>query len=592
VTTARPFVKVYPASGDATALLNEWECTCKITREINKRWTCDLSYPVPPNNSEWEDKSASFVETGRVRVYEASGAYNTFNVSTLLDGHSQDGTRTIQVQGEHRVIADLNREIIDASLVMTGQSVSAILAKLLTYCSTWTAGACTGTNTVAEFRCGWEPVMSALQRLLTAAQCEYDVDEAAGTIKLYREIGSVNYVQVMPERNANGITRKRYSKSITNVVYPVGNSEPPATCEYSLFMVGSYVSGTGVLTLGEMRDHAMGGGFHLVPENDSWNGYYIYFVDGAEKGNTFLISDSTAGVVSTNASETLLIPTGRTLAAGDRFMLVCPDATTFVNSIRAAASIASYGTREGVLKYSVGAVQNLVRNGAFNAPYTSGLCAGWTLAGSPAAKSVSTTVYQYGGCSQYIQGASAGDGVYQSVVSAVGINAYTLQAWLFVVSGSVEMKWYDGVNTYTIVTSGTGWQRLELSESGIGNPIVVTVSQYGATPALFYLDAVQLEAGDQASAFYENSSMRSMWDAAFDSLMRSKDPRAEYDVNFIDLHAIDPEGYPDDTVNIGDYVEVSDAALGIVQVSMRVTATTRDLFRPQMTKYTISNFEA
>jgi hypothetical protein len=325
-------------------------------------------------------------------------------------------------------------------------------------------------------------------------------------------------------------------------------------------------------------------GNRLVPENDSWNGYKALFVTGTEKGTSFTIADSAAGA----ASDTLTIPTGRLISAGDKFTILT-SAGVSVDFIRAGVSIALYGEAQGVYKNeSFLDSTNLVETPALDGLYTSNLCENWSVIGSVSvAKSSNPAVIQYGAHSQYAAMSSSGAGLSQSV-SVVSGKYYNCQAWVYVVEGVVRFEVTDGVSTWKVSKGGAGWQKYGIVERAGSGTITLKILSDAANTS-FYLDAAQVTEGVVNRSFSVNSDYSSLWEATYNVLMSSKNPRVEYEVAFIDLYSIDPLKYQDEQVGLGDKVTVFDRELLLEDVSVRVKRVSMDVFSPENTKYVVNN---
>jgi hypothetical protein len=472
----------------------------------------------------------------------------------------------------------MNSEIVTASGAFNNCTVSAAVAKILTYSTHFTAGSITSTAKVS-LTISWESVLSALQKVLTAAYAEFDVQEVAGTISVSPTLGANNSVYVRTDKNIKSIEVTQLSRDVVNKLYGVGGGQPPATIAGARHIVNAYDSGTGVLTID---------GNKVVPENDSWNtDYLVSFVSGIEKGQTFTITDCVHGTVN----DTLTIGIGRTIAAGDKFTIAFNSCShPNVNFIRAGSSITSYGEIQGAYKNGkwTDAV-NLVTVPALDGTYGSGLCAGWTKEGTPTVTENTTAGFiQYGTKSQRVQGDADAEGISQ-VVAVTTNHYYRVNAWVYITSGTVKMTVNDGTLEYEVSKSDTGWQHFELSEKSTGSTLTIKIIQSGVGTSDFYVDAVQVTEGAMNYSFTENCDSLNLWHETFDQLMKVKDPPVQYKVTFVDLYKISPTDYPYDQISIGDTVTIYDSALNIQNVTARVKEISQDVFNPERTEHTISN---
>jgi len=586
-TRAKPTIQLFSRTGDATGLLDEYECEATVSRQVNSEWSMVLTYPVPQTDDR-EDKSSLIEQDGRMRIIWIDGTYDTFRISRLVKAR-KGGVPVYTAHGEHVALLDLNSEIIDGRLSLYNYEPSDALTALLAYSTNWSSGGTTGLNGMSNLTVEYETVMSGLQRICEAAGAEYDVDEAAGTIELRSSLGSSNNVLVRSDRNAKSMQHTRYSRNVVNKMYGIGGGSPVLTIAGARHIVYGYDSGTGVLTVGREA----GGyqeGFKVVAEDDSWNTYKVKFITGSEAGNSFTITDSAKGDSTTPAGDTLTIDDSLSVSQGDKFVIT--DASdNEVAYIRAGSSISSYGTVEGVHRDArYFEALNLVETPALDGTYAAGLCGNWTKEGAPTVAEETTADYvNYGASSQKVTASGDAQGVSQQV-SATSGRYYTAIAWVYVSSGTVKLQLSDGTSTWESSKSDTGWSRYEIQELSAGATLTIKVLADGGA-ATFYVDAVQITEGVLSYGFTANDSRKSLWDVTYDALQLVKDPQVEYQVSFHDLYRVDPERYADDEISLGDTVEVQDDELGIDKVSLRVRGVRYDVFRPERTTHTVSNIE-
>jgi len=571
-------IEILDSSGNKVAQMHENECEARLHREINADWYMKISYPVPQNEYQGEDKSEYLVTWKyQIRMFNTKDStdYQTFVITRSDRIRKPSGAVVVEVQADHVAISDMNEEVIHDTLFLYNMTPSAALTQILGYSTNWSAGT-VGPTTPISIDVSWETVMSALIKLVKACGGEWTADEANSEIDISAELGSDNSVHIRPERNLQSVNNRTFSRSVINKMYGVGGGQPSATIAGARHKVSSYVSGTGVITCESNK---------IVPEDDSWNtDFHAFFVTGTEAGNSFTITDCASGSVN----DTLTINTGESISAGDKFVIRTTGGTP-VDYIRAGSSITSYGEIEGTKKDGRFLdVTNLVGTPALDGTYTGGLCENWTMVGSFTDEENTTAAYiTYGSKSQRCVDPGDGEGIEQDVTVEDGKH-YTLLAWVYIVSGTVEVKWDDGTTVTSLTKSDTGWQRFSIRERVNGTTLTVQILAYGGA-AEFYVDAVQITEGILNRSFTENSELTGLWDATYDQLIKVKDPRIEYVANFIDLYRIDSGDYPDDEISIGDTVTITDDSIGITAQTARVKKIFMDVFRPEITQHTVSN---
>lgn len=571
----RTVIELLDSTGAKVAQLDCGECSASTSRVLNGSWTIDIKYPVPPDGIG-ENKSAyltAWQYRARVRDLNAS-TYQTFTLTKTTEKKSSNGSVEISASGEHRVIMEFNEKLITGHLTFVNQTPTQILTRILTYASGWSCGTVGPTNLVS-LDLSWESVMSGINKLLAICGGEWNPDEVNSEVDISSALGTSNYVHVRQGINLESLQRTKYMRNAVNKMYGVGDGA--TSIAGARHVVSGYVSGTGVLT-------AVGN--KIVPENDSWNtAYRVKFASGTEAGNSFVITDCVHGATS----DTLTISTGRTIAAGDKFFIETT-AGVAVNFIRAGVSITSIGTIEGAnVNTSRSDAANLVATPALDGTYTAGLCQDWTKEGAPTVSENTTLDYlQFGAKSQKIIATADAQGISQSVAVTSGLY-YLISAWVYISSGTVKLQVSDGVTTWTSKKTTTGWQRFNILERAGSATLTVKILQDGAPATTFYMDAVMVVASVSIINFTGNADNKSLWDETFDALMLVKDPSVEYECNFIDLYKISPLDYPFMEISLGDYVIVTDDELGIAALSLRVDKVNADVFRPEFTKYTVTN---
>jgi len=572
-------VSILNSSSTKVAQVDESECDVKTGRIINANYSIDMVYPIPLTLEQGEDK-ADYLKAWNASLQildtDDSTYQKTFIITKTENGKDTNGSPTLLIHGEHKAILEMNREIINGRIVLSNETVTSALTKIMAYSTNWGHGAVTVSKNISIV-VGWETVLSALQKVLNACNGEYDIDETNSEIDIADELGANNNVNIRPDLNLKSIVNTQFSRNVINKMYGVGGGQIPATIASARHIVNGYVGGTGVLTVDDNL---------VVPESDSWNtNYEVYFVTGAEAGNAFTITDCAAGT----ANDTLTIDTAQTIVAGDKF-IIRTTAHADVDFIRAGTSITTYGESQGVYKNErfLDTI-NLVTTPQLDGTYTGGLCADWTKVSLPTLTENTTATYiQYGTSSQKVVGVDDGDGISQAVTTEAD-KYYRVLLWVYITGGTVAVTITNDTDSFATSKTFTGWQRFSSYVKSDGTTLTITVLQSGAPVATFYVDAVQVTEGAQQRSFTQNCDQKNLWDAAYYKLIDAKDPELEYKARFIDLYRIDSKKYPYNEISLGDTVTITDDDLEISEVTARVKEITTDEFKPELTEHIVSN---
>lgn len=570
-------IEIRDLYNDVVTSLTEQECTCSITTEINGVRSCEIKYPIPVGDGTVDKSSHLNAFKGTARIIDtATGDYNSYVFTEQFKSKDSSGSITQIVKGEHKFLSKMNSRVIPESINFVSVLPSVALARILAYVTGITSGTVSVTTPSTFYVRFGDTVLQAFYKLLEACQGEFDFLESAGQLTLVSQLGSNKYKQVRANKNLDSLRNTRFSRDIKNILYGVGGNSPPVTIASARHVVSGYVSGTGVLTTV---------GNKVVAENDSWNNFKIRMITGAEVGNAFTISDCAAGA----SNDTITISTGASIAAGDKFTVETSGAGE-VPYIRAGVSIATYDTFVGSYRdESVAGAINLLETPMLDGTYSSGLCAGWTKNGTPTVSENTSAGYiQYGSKSQRVQGAANNAGVYQVTAVSDG-KYYSISAWVYIVSGNVQLEVVDSGSVWNITKNATGWQRFTITEKVAGTSLGIRLFQDGAGTCEFYLDAVMLSEGVLNRSFTENCDTKVLWDATYDLLIKLKDPRIEYEINFVDLFNANKSVYAFDEVLLGDTVNVFDPDLGIEGLTARIKTINQNIFQPELTRYTIAN---
>jgi hypothetical protein len=423
----------------------------------------------------------------------------------------------------------------------------------------------------------WETVLSAVRKILDATGGEYDIVESTNTINIYASMGAANMVNVRTRKNLKGLEIKRYSKNIINELYGAGGGVTPSTIAGARHLV-TYVNGATIRTTA-----------NLVAEDDSWNtNFKLKFVTGAAITEAIAISDCSH--TAAYDEFTLASPPVAAPAIGDK-VVITDTSGNEINYIRAAASIASYGELKGIYKNPAYLDSvNLIEKPCLDGTYTASLCEKWTKAGSPTlAENTDAAYIRYGTKSQHVTGVSDNDGVYQTITT-VAAQYYSIQAYVYIVSGTVKIRLVSGANTYEVTEDATGWQTISIPVTQInGTSVDIKILQSGAPVAEFYLDGVQATQTESERDFTDNSDPTTLWAETYTELIKLKDPVVEYRCNFADLNKMFPRDYPFDKISLGDTVLVYDSEMGVSGLSLRVEEMNYSPFSPESVEHVVTN---
>ncbi len=238
------------------------------------------------------------------------------------------------------------------------------------------------------------------------------------------------------------------------------------------------------LTGGELSLDEAAGEIDLLNSTGSSNGIIFRYglnLKGAARGIS--MSRLANRVYGVGGGEPPLLLTGATSSSGNKYA-------------SDSSSISTYGVYEGVYHEPIlEEAVNLADTPAFDGTYTSGLCQGWTKAGTPTlSKNTGPDYYLYGKTSQRIQSTADSQGIEQPVTVTAG-TVYSFTANLFLTSGTVRVQVNDGTSVYKrpepVTGSGLVTVRIENWKAN-NSTVTVKIFQEGAVSADFYADSVQI----------------------------------------------------------------------------------------------------
>lgn len=581
-------VEILSSTNVKLAQLDERECNCKITRKINGEWSVSLVYFYVPGN---EDKSQYLnLWKPRLRVKNTSDLtdYQTFIMNRPDLKKRPDGVVEFNCYGDHYCIDKMKSEIVVGERDFQEATPLQVLQYILGF-SAITAGTAT-LNTKVSLKLSYETVMSALTKLIDAAKCEYQYIESTNALNLVSSVGdSTKYINIQYGKNSKQISKKVLNYNVKNFIYGVGGGSPPSTIAGARHVITAISTNT--ITLDSNK---------IVPENDAWNGYKVWFKNGAMATNVYAIVDS----IHRDTTDQLILASSVAAASpGDSIVLLKPD-NTELDYIKSSVSITAREAVYDVYKNTqYGNLINLVRTSDMSGTYTSGLCENWIEDGPLSAKSENTNknYIKYGSKSQSVTLSAITQRIYQWV-SITPKRFYTLFANVYVTAGRATMSVLIGSKKYYVHTASgeAGWQELKFEGVYSGSEISIIIefsSQFSTVeaPATYYIDSVALmesirgaDGSVESRSYVKSCEQTLLWYETFDYLMKVKDPIVEYSANFIDLYRLDPINFALDKIDIGDSVKINDTDLGIVGAVARVTEMVFDPFRPENTEHTIT----
>lgn len=578
-----PYVlEVYDSSDAKVAILDSAECEVKIKRVINGQWSITVNYPVPLKDSALNKITYFTADGAKVKIVDTDDAmdYHIFYVSDTEEVDNPDGTVSLMVTGEHESIEDLSKEIITDTLDFQEQPPTVILTKLLTYSTTYSDGTIEPTAPVSIY-VSYESVLSAIQKLIEACGGEYDIDAVNSEVDLLDALGSTTkYIHVKKGRNLKSLRRTRYAGDEISKLYGVGGGDPPVTMAGTRHIVSS-IDGQNLLAT-----HAK-----LVPEDDIWNtDYQVEFDTGAEKGNTFVISDCQNLTV-----EDILTLTGdiSAVAAGDKFHLE----DTSDNEIDFIDSTPLSTAKEGVYKNTVYRdVINEIVTADFTGTYDGGgLCENWTNEGAATlAENTDTDYITYGTKSQKVTVDAGADKGVSQTFDTDSDKMYRVIVWVFITSGDVKVQVGDYVTAIKNGTDYPGWQKFDFKGKNTKRSLKIQIlGDENSGNSVFYVDSILVTEDRQESlSFTPNHDLLELWFEVYDKIIDRQGIQIEYRCTFIDLQKMMPTEYIFEEITLGDSVIISDEELNISEITSRITEINYMPFRPEHTQFTVTSTES
>lgn len=554
------------------------ECDVSIHQKINGEYMLRLFYPKPVHS--WQEDKTSlltpYVREIRLIDEDDSSAYRSFAKVEGKTTHNEDGAMGYEMLCEHVSIHVLNSEILATEFDFIEASVSDAITSILSYAN-WFMPGTIDTDKKVTLKVGYETLMSAIMKVVKASATEYVCFEP-NYIDVYDRVGddaTTKQIMIREGLNLKGVELTKFSGKIVNVMYGVGGGYPASTIAGARHVVLTDV-GDGANTIGV--DHNQ-----LLVEDNCLSSHKCEVLTGSAAGS-YTITTAYRGDDGRDTINVTPAPTG--IADGDKIEIRGTSNEPLV-ALWCTRSVNDYGYRYGVYKnQKYRGVINLVESSALDDTYSSGRCANWSLAGTPTLSENTNTDYiTYGSSSQRVQGAADGDGISQDISTTSG-DVYRLLVWVYITSGTVKVT----IGSYDLPSkSGSGWQRFEFVGVASGSSTTISITQDGAGSSDFYIDAVMFAEGEDSKSFVKNCDQLELWKKTCEVARTKLDPTIEYICSFVDLNDQYPELYPDEKINIGDTVLITDENIGIENVELRVKEVTFYPFSPEKTIYRVNN---
>ena len=525
-----------------------------------------------------------------IRLVDLGGnTSKSFRVRSIRDERQGDTIRGV-VDCEH-IKYDMLAEIYSRWKPFVSADPDAVIDDILGFStfSSSTINPATLIDAVLNFGSVFELLEGVRQILDTDMVVNED-----STIKFGAQ-GANNNVRIRYAKNIRGINRIRDVHEFYNKLYTFGAGEPPTS-------IGGFNDANiqGAEHIIESHSSKVTINLHerMVVTNDSLNNLYAEIT----RAKTSVAIGERQRILDSVANDSIIMATAfsNTVITGDYLKIVSNATGDEVSFVRDQQSINSFGTLSASLAINdIPGTVNLLLTPALDGTYSSGISENWTEVGSVTTKSENTDddFIRFGNASQHLTGADSGEGI-QQLLTLVNGDFYSQTVWIFVVTGSVRIEFFDGnidqpSGSVTAETTVTGtWVQILMEgiEAKDTDGIVKILSNSAGSE--FYVDAVMVEKLSRftsPSEFIGISGARRLWDRAVDDLRQHNSPRKTYVVGVADLYEGDREVYQYDQFVIGDTITIQDDELGI-DVTARVQRKEWSVFDPWDVKIQLDNF--
>jgi hypothetical protein len=538
------------------------------------------------------------VENYRVlRVIDVEGEIAEFRITKPSDGRAKDGGEIARIKGVG-ILNDLRNGIVSRdeyngavtlyytllSLTRT-ELVTLIVAAAPSY---FAVGTIDGGNTkVQTFTFNFDTPLSALQELAEMEGLELAVRRNGDTNYLVDLVVQIGSSATQPEfryrKSLEGVTRDVDSSEMANRIYPAGASDGVIRLSVAeaTWKVTTVVDTTTIELDGDP-----------IYEDDVFNGKYLERVSDSSR---FQITDSDATLqrVTTGAAHGLSV--------GDLVKFRIDTNGKRLTYVESLIQQAVYGLISGTSEETdLPMVDNLVSNPALS-EWSGGLPVDWSAISTPTIAENTNALYtMVGGSSAKVTATADAQGIKTAAITIAPSDPhifFSAFVSIFVESGQVEMYLEHSTEgrfplagyAEAAVTSEHN-KFIDLIIAGkewpAGTVTINVVAVNGA--ATFYVDAAQLTNTAAEYPFYDGNAARTLWQRGLVALDERSIPLVSYDINTLDLYAMDSSLYPYDKVTIGGNVLVEDEMLDY-QVITRAIKVKRDLLQSHNISITLSN---
>lgn len=552
-----------------------------------------------------ESAAASSIDTDSViRFLFSDGSFTEWPVWTIDDSSRESRVMRVTLRSVlttldtgAAVLSETISGVTTVDLEWKALTPTEIVSKILTFAPTyWTAGTVTPTIPVDLEPSGWMP-LRAFRELVTAVRsqavsCElhYRRNGTAGYfIDVVTTIGSAEPdLDVRTAKNLLGTSRRRDREKYAVDVVPLGSGDPRGTIARAYWEVTA--KSTNVLT---MQQPVTGG--QMIGFDDQLN-TSCYMVD--DTGTAQQITDCVGG-----ATQTVTVASGTNFTVGRWYRVVADSSGNELIHLR--KSFATAGPLRPVESSTIDGTTNLQANPAMRVWTGSASDApdGWTNSGLTIARTTTSGLWLFGGKSARCSAASSGQ------LFSPNLSIY-IPSWVTAITGSVWAKavalgnqsfvslQYDSADLGAVATgiatcSTTEFQRFDITRTtgfttGGVHAFRMRILLQGVSAPDYYIDAVQITFAGAASAFAEGSNPAKLWALGNQYLSSYSTAPTSYGVTFADLGQWDPNGFPYDTVALGQTANVRDTDLGVTTAG-RIIELRRDWKQPLRSHLTITS---
>ncbi len=492
---------------------------------------------------------------------------------------------------------DMLEELYAAWTPYVQASPSIILGEILTN-SAFSVGTMS-SSTLMDITLRFTSMLDLLVEVQDVLETDLVVNENKTVSFITR--GSDRGARIRYAKNLKFIERTKDGRSVSNKIFGFGGGSPPAEIGQNDDL--GFQGAEHIITA--LSGATITAHNRLVSSDDGWNNFYA---EMTRASNAALIGSAISIVDSISPNQIVLDSVFTNLTVGDYFRINLNVGKDPLKYVKDQTSVDSLGEIDRAILYNdIIIATNLLISADLSGNYVDDgdgakddQWSAVTIGGGSIALSENSaqTFIQFGTTSQHCLNADSGEGISQAV-TLVDTNIYSVMVWIFVITGTVELVFFDGtaIQPFTITglraeTSTTGvWIQLLLegvTADGTAGDIRVLSRSANAE---FYVDSLMLEKSSKISAptdFYPISGARRLWDRSFDALQNFKDISNEYLVNLVDLFEADPDNYPYDLILVGDTVTIQDDDLSI-DVAVRVQSKRWNVFEPQEAKIEVNN---